>query len=305
MRWLAMRRILEVKCSQPNSQWYGLRFKHLGHRTYAIRNNGEQPKMYAEQRGNNGEQRKMYAEQRDNNGDQIPFESDSIKKRVRQILTNLEHVRESLFALSDDIWLNIDHNDPDALNEGVTFKRVYNEKMIGFNQQASGLSDLIQHFTHVSLETPISAHSGRNGVAENERIIRELDRDTPHTLSEDMSYKRPYGFVLQGQAYKDIATWQRVYKLTCFQLARTHPNLFAALDTHPDFISRRGNKDFSRNPEELRMPLELSHGMYAEANLSANNIRDRVKKLLQAFGIGQSECVIYLREDRDAEEFVL
>ena len=41
---------------------------------------------------------------------------------IRNILQDLERVRENMLALSDDIWLSIDHNDPDALQEGVEFK---------------------------------------------------------------------------------------------------------------------------------------------------------------------------------------
>jgi hypothetical protein len=44
-----------------------------------------------------------------------------MKERVREILTDLERVRENLLALSDDIWLGIDHNDTDALRAGVEF----------------------------------------------------------------------------------------------------------------------------------------------------------------------------------------
>jgi hypothetical protein len=42
--------------------------------------------------------------------------------------------------------------------------------------------------------------------------------------------------------------------------------------------------------------------IHAESNLSANSIRDLMKKLLETFGIPEAEMKIYLREDRDAEE---
>ena len=38
--------------------------------------------------------------------------------RIRDILEQLEQVREDLLALSDDIWNSIDHNDDQALDEG-------------------------------------------------------------------------------------------------------------------------------------------------------------------------------------------
>ncbi len=57
--------------------------------------------------------------------------------RTLQILRDLEAVRENLLALSDDIWLGIDHNDTQAMNEGVEFKRQYNAKLSAFDLLAS------------------------------------------------------------------------------------------------------------------------------------------------------------------------
>ncbi len=63
-----------------------------------------------------------------------PINPTSMQDRTRRILGDLEAVRENLLALSDDIWLSIDHNDCEALEEGVQFKRTYNEKMAAFDR---------------------------------------------------------------------------------------------------------------------------------------------------------------------------
>ena len=42
----------------------------------------------------------------------------SAAERTRQILEDLEGVRENLLALSDDIWLSIDHNDSAGAGRG-------------------------------------------------------------------------------------------------------------------------------------------------------------------------------------------
>ncbi len=73
---------------------------------------------------------------------------------IREILRDLERVRENMLALSDDIWLGIDHNDPEALDAGYTFKRDYNKRMIEFDRLASEISDLVQTFTAVKIEGP-------------------------------------------------------------------------------------------------------------------------------------------------------
>ena len=225
----------------------------------------------------------------------------SMKVRVRQILTDLEQIREALLALSDDIWLNIDHNDTQALEEGVAFKRAYNGIMEAFNLRASELSNLIQQFTQVPVETPMFANRVENGTAENERIILELDRAKAHSLDEEYSYKRPYAFILCGEAYTDIVTWVSMYMLVCDLLSQRNPTRFAALPDNPNFIHRRDNRDFSRNPDDLRVPKMLPNGIYVETNHSANSIVKRIGQLLDTFGIERSEFAIYLREDRDAK----
>jgi hypothetical protein len=80
--------------------------------------------------------------------------SEMINERVRQILTDLDRMPENLLALSDDICLNIDHNDAKALREGVEFKLAYNEKLNDFSRLADEISGLIQGFTSVSVAPP-------------------------------------------------------------------------------------------------------------------------------------------------------
>jgi hypothetical protein len=47
----------------------------------------------------------------------------STPNRTRQILEDLEAVRENLLALSDDIWDSIDRQDLAAFDGGVQFVR--------------------------------------------------------------------------------------------------------------------------------------------------------------------------------------
>ncbi len=102
------------------------------------------------------------------NAAQLHMASD----RTRRILEDLEAVRENLLALSDDIWLGIDHNDNDAIEEGVRFKRAYNDKMNAFDELASDLSSMVQEYTRVTLAE--AEEVARDDSGQNERIIQEL-----------------------------------------------------------------------------------------------------------------------------------
>jgi len=222
-----------------------------------------------------------------------------MEKRIHQILTDIERVQENLLALSDDIWLNIEHNDSQALQKGVEFKLVFNQKLDNFNQNAGEISQLIEQFTDIHIE---AVDVAQEGTPEHERIIQELDTTQAYTLDKNFTYKRPYSFILQGQAYKGINTWRHLFELFCKQLAAKNINRFQEFVDSSDAKTVRGGVFFSRDKNSLRKAIEINCGICAEGNLSANAIRDRIKLLLSAFEIESSEFLLYLREDRNAGE---
>jgi len=222
----------------------------------------------------------------------------SAQDRTRQILEDLEAVRENLLALSDDIWGSIDRQDVQAFDEGVQFMRAYIDKMASFDALASELSTMVQQYTSVRLGD--EEQVGLDDQGRNERIIEELNREEPHSIDEDFTFKRPHGFILDGQGIAGITTWRRLFELLCQQLLRRDPQRFHALPDNADFISNRGRHSFSRNPTELRYANLIGDEVYAEINLSANGIRDTIRRLLETFEIPERRLQLFLREDRDA-----
>lgn len=220
-------------------------------------------------------------------------------ERTLQILRDLEAVRENLLALSDEIWLSIDHNDDEALEEGVEFKRAYNTKLSAFDSLATELSQLVQKFTRVDLA--VEEESGEDDTQSNQRIIEQLNRELPHSIDEDFTFKRPHGFILDNAATTGITTWRRLYELFCTVLMRRNAEMFLSLVDHEKFVSSRGHRQFTPEPSELRSPSRLEDGLYTEINLSANGLRDVMRGLLDAFEIPRERLKIFLREDRDVD----
>jgi len=176
--------------------------------------------------------------------------------------------------------------------------RSYVEKMTEFDRLAADLSVLIQQYTQVSLEA--TEETGQEDRERNERIIRDLNRDEPHSLDEEFTYKRPHGFILAGQATSGITTWQRLYELVCRQLYQRDAGRFVSLIEHPEFISNRGHHSVTRDPGSLRKALDVEQGLFVECNLSANGIRDMLRRLLAVFEIEWNQLRLFLRQDRDA-----
>ena len=219
-------------------------------------------------------------------------------ERIRAILEDLEAVRDNLLELSKDIWASIDHDDPAALEEGYAFKKAYNAKSAAFDGVATELSALVQKYTRVRLDAGEASGAG-DGPA-NARLVADLNRDEPHTLAEDFTFKRPHGYVLDGTAAVGITTWRRLYELVCRQLHGRDPQRFRGLPTNPDYVSSRGNRSFSPDPADLRMATLIADGVHAESNLSANSVRDLLERLLTTFELPPESLQIYLRQDRDA-----
>ena len=147
----------------------------------------------------------------------------------------------------------------------------------------------------------VSVNRIESDTVESKQTIHERDRAEAHSLDEDFSYKRPYGFILCGKTYTNIKNWISMYLLVCELLSQRNPTRFAALPDNPNFIHRLDNLSFSRNANNLRKPNRLLNGIYVETNLSANSIVKRIGQLLDLFSIERSEFAIYLREDRDTK----
>lgn len=218
--------------------------------------------------------------------------------RTREILQDLEAVRENLLALSDDIWAGIDRQDLDAFDEGVQFMRSFVEKNAAFDRVATDLSVLVQQFMSVRLEE--SEQTGSGDQEQNERIIAELNREEPHLIDEDFTFKRPFGFIFDGEAATGVTTWQRLYELICKQLFARDEALFRSLEHQPEFISNRGNHTISSVPSTLRKAMTVGPDLFIESNLSANSICTTIRRLLAEYGLGTESLKVFLRQDRDA-----
>ena len=72
-----------------------------------------------------------------------------------------------------------------------------------------------------------------------------------------------------------------------------------SLYQHPDFISNRGNRTIEHDPSKLRKAMQIADGLYIESNLSANSIRDIIRRVLQQYEIPVEQMKVYLRQDRD------
>ena len=174
-------------------------------------------------------------------------------------------------------------------------------KTVGEYREVSGrLTHLVEEFSLVlTFEAPTAPKCDAERER-RERLIHALDQRVTHGLDEDFRYQRPVAFTLNGVPFDRTNTLSQVYQTLCRYLATLKPAVFDALPHNPKFTSKKGNKYFSRQAADLRISRDFGRGVLAETNLSANQIRDNVERLLSAFGLPEKAFAVYLREEPDA-----
>lgn len=215
----------------------------------------------------------------------------NINERIEKILASLEHTSEDLLALSDDIWINIEHNSDEALEAGIAFKKDYNAAMAQFASVAAQVQKLVEQYATENIPVRAAASEPRN--------VTTLYTNERYPLTTDLAYLRPIGFEVEGEGTLGLNTWRKVYEALCRKLAQTHTN-FDDVATADAFLTNRNNRYFDSSPLQMRTASLVAPGVYAEVHFSANNMRDRMIDLLEYFGHDTNRMWLFLREDRDA-----
>jgi len=220
------------------------------------------------------------------------------KDKIKIIYDSLIDIQEKLLSLPDDIHLDIDPRDNESLENGVKFLRNYNNNLTDFTKAANKISENLRNYFKINPEDE-NVKGESSDSERRKRIIQELDKTKPHTLDENFTYKRPYGFILGSSAFKGLKTWKSLYLKVLEVLKKNNFEKFKRLPELEEFISKRGNPLFSKKKQDLRVAEKIEDIFFVEVNLSANHIRNNIKQLLEYFSLNPANIKIYLREDRD------
>jgi len=221
-------------------------------------------------------------------------------EKIRSIFEQLNAINEQILSFSEDVFLAIDPRDNESLARGSEFIQKFNIEADKFGQQVNRIEELLLSYFDKTAQDLRPAVEEGNDKQINERLIRELDKNKAYTLYESFTYKRPYGFILHGIAYRNLLTWKAIYLKVLSIVQEQNRDKFIEITTDPLFISKRGNPSFSTSPDALRVAEKISDEIYAEVNLSANSIRENLIDILSFFDINPDQMQVYLREDRDA-----
>lgn len=217
---------------------------------------------------------------------------------ISSILKDLTNVHENLLSLSNDIWSSIEHNNSEKLEEGYQFKKEFNRLLEEFEQNKDSICTLVSRFTGVQIEK--RPRTAEKETSENQRLIKELNKNIPHEITEDFTYKHPAAFIFGGYAYSEMNSWTELYVQFAATAAKINPAKLKEMADSPDFISSQNRKYYSVSGKDLRKSAKIMNDFYVETNLSANDFAKRIIEIINHFAMKTSDITIYLRQDRNA-----
>ena len=220
------------------------------------------------------------------------------EKTIASILKDLTNVHENLLSLSNDIWNSIDHNNPEKLDEGYQFKKEFNRLLDDFEKNKNDISVLVSQFTGVKIEEqPIIVEKEDS---ENQRLIKELNKNEPHEIDEDFTFKRPTAFIFNGCAYTEMYNWTVLSVQFVASAAKLNPAKIKEMADMPELISKQNKKYYSIDKKDVRKPAKIMNDFFVETNLSANDFAKRIIEIINHLGLKTTDITIYLRQDRNA-----
>lgn len=123
-----------------------------------------------------------------------------------------------------------------------------------------------------------------------------VDTKVEHTLYENFTHKRPYGFKLNDRKIVEVRTWQDMLIKTCEILIMIDEKKFLDFENNNSMNGKK-IKYFSINPENMRKPKIVNNKIYVEMNQSGNAIRNLIIKLLKEYNFKINEYKVYFRAD--------
>jgi len=222
-------------------------------------------------------------------------------QKIKEIIDRLNQVQEELMSVPEDMLLSINPQDNESVEDVSEKIQSFNHLNEEFSTKSAEIIREIRDFYDIGSEAETMDVESFSSEPDS-RIIRELDKTVAHSIDENFTYKRPYGFVLDDVAMKEIKTWKNLFIQVLKIMHEKYPEKFDNIDEVPTFTSNRGSKLFSKSPKDLRIAEQFTEDLYVEINLSAKSLMSYLQLVMQYLGYDKSDIKIYLREDRDSNE---
>lgn len=217
---------------------------------------------------------------------EFPDKSIDISESLGLLMNTIDDVMNDINNKIGEAYSNRDFSTVDkytALGKAINF---YENKI-----------DEIINLTRIEENEIVEENS-------EETIIRALpnyeeyivDNKVEHTLYENFTHIRPFGFKINNSELIEVKTWQEMLLKTCEMFISIDSGKFLNFENNK-MMNGKKNKYFSVKLDGLRKPEKIADTIYIETNMSGNSIRNLIVKILKEYEIKVSNYKVYFRAD--------
>jgi len=242
-------------------------------------------------------------------------QTEKTDNALQSLRRQLERMAQELEAVSTEIWRNIDHNDPAELDKGVAYKQRFNQRRLPLEAAAADMVAVLRDYpltdpgsgelaatpkvasVPASPPPPAPAAQPVTHPAASRTTAPPVRESRPGiSPASDLGQKVPFGFVLGGQTYTSASAWPLFYEALLEELYERAAEKLSRLADEGSGFLRGGKPLFARLPDRLDDPLPVAEALFAEADLSPEDLIEVIKGLLREIGYPLDSFKILLKE---------
>jgi hypothetical protein len=228
--------------------------------------------------------------------DLVEYVRTNFPKDASEVCDSLELLNLALDDLLDNANRQIS-----ALHKNKNYDKSMELLMIS-KEVSSFQTYISEYVTMLNIESEIDEEdfSDESDISAEQKIIPNyaeytVDSSIPHSLYEDFTHKKATAFSIAGARY-EAKDWKDVLLQTCDILSEIDSDKFYIFIDDPVMKGRKVSY-FGKTYIEKKNYKLKNIDIYVWTNLSANHIRNLIRKLLKKYGIKISEFYVYLRAD--------
>lgn len=173
-------------------------------------------------------------------------------------------------------------------------------ELTDFSEEISKIQVIVESYASLFDVEPDEDNIIDEDISEEQKSIPNyteytVDTALPHSLYENFTNKKVTAFSLSGVRY-EVKDWKDVLMKTCNLLASENSDVFYAFVNDPAMKGRK-NSYFGLTPVAKKNAKMDELNLYVWTNLSANHIRNLIRKLLKKFNMKIENYFVYLRAD--------
>lgn len=134
-----------------------------------------------------------------------------------------------------------------------------------------------------------------------------VDNTIEHTLLENFTHIKPYGFMFLGKEVIEAKSWKSLYIKACEIFLKLDEKIFLNFE-NKTYMNGQSRSYFSKEKTNMDQPVKILDKIYISTGFAANEFRDILMKILKEYNYNVKEFKVFFRADYNplhSEEIII